>query len=270
MNEANKSKSDTNSLWKCLYTGQKSLPHLFWVGKYCHLGAAPSLMDGPCPIHAQLALVEVLSCLSSTLFMLEGQLQEGKMNYIFYRSSDIFWFLKILNTWRMKKLSVGEKNRYLSRFNFIVHNTVRHLCCRSNFSKISHQTSHLFITIVGARWQYFPMWNKRGINQFWQDQPTFSLLFHWRMHYHTFCKNLKIYQCNDGITPLITATATRHSSPEKSLVPFSHSQHHKRLMATHVTRLVTHDVMLHYIFIITWYCDGNISGDLWWLALPIS
>ena len=40
------------------YLGQKSLmPHSFHVGKYCHLGAVPSLMDGPCPIHAQLVLM---------------------------------------------------------------------------------------------------------------------------------------------------------------------------------------------------------------------
>ena len=54
------------------------MPRSFLKGKYCHLGAAPSLMDGPCPIHAQLELVKVLSCLSSALFMLEGKLQEGK------------------------------------------------------------------------------------------------------------------------------------------------------------------------------------------------
>ena len=52
------------------WTVEKPLmPRSFGIGKSCHLGAAPSLMDGPCPIHAQLALVEVLSCLSSALFM---------------------------------------------------------------------------------------------------------------------------------------------------------------------------------------------------------
>ena len=53
-----------------------------------------------------------------------------------------------------------------SAFNFIVHDAVRHLCISSNFSKVSHQTSHLFITTVGARLQHFPKGNDRGINDF--------------------------------------------------------------------------------------------------------
>ena len=51
-------------------------------------------------------------------------------------------------------------------FNFIVHDAVKHLCSSSNFSKTSHQTSNLFTTTVGARWQYFPTRNERGINDF--------------------------------------------------------------------------------------------------------
>ena len=60
-------------------------------------------MYGPCPIHAQLALVEVLSSLCSALFMLEGQLQEVGEKLHFCQFWAIFLILKILNTGRMEK-----------------------------------------------------------------------------------------------------------------------------------------------------------------------
>ena len=63
-------------------------------------------MDGPCPTHAQLALVEVLSSLSSTLFMLERQLQEGEKNYIFYQFLDIFLIFKNIEYLKNEKWSV--------------------------------------------------------------------------------------------------------------------------------------------------------------------
>ena len=41
------------------------------------------------------------------------------------------------------------------------------VCTSSNFSKTSHETSHLLITTLGARWQYFPTRNEHGINDFY-------------------------------------------------------------------------------------------------------
>ena len=38
--------------------------------------------------------------------------------------------------------------------------------------KNSHQTSHLFITTVGARWQYFPTRNQADINDFSHDSQS--------------------------------------------------------------------------------------------------
>ena len=69
----------------------------------------------------------------------------------------------------------------------------------------------------------------RGLGFWWpalaaspKPRPPFAITKKCNYCY-TLCKILKKYRCSNDITPLVTETVTRHSSPETVLGPLGHS-----------------------------------------------
>ena len=86
------------------------------------------------------------------------------------------------------------------------------------------------IFFVAGFWTSIKHRKKRRERAFFLHFNTSQFFFRWAafrtaqrmcykvLHYYTFCEILKKYWCNNGITPLVTATVMCHSSPETLLV----------------------------------------------------